>query len=139
MLPEFIAHSQIFLTNTLHNFHEPCCRELSLQCDMMVVFVLKQMKQLISFELESTYILHLYLPDSAATWLLESEFQDASQHTPPGAPWIADPFVDRGGGYSRSICENRQFETSKTRVEGRKLKHRRFSVFEACPGLSKMV
>ena len=87
---------------------------------MMVVFVLKQMKQFISFELESTYILHSYLPDSAATWRLEPEFRDPSQHTPSGAPRIAEPFVDRGGGHSGSIFERRYVERSKTRVEGRK-------------------
>ena len=69
---------------------------------MMVVFVLTQMKQLISFQFESNDILHSYLPDSAANWRLEPEFQDASQHTPPGsatrAPRIANPFVDKSGG-----------------------------------------
>ena len=61
-----------------------------------------------SIEIESTDILH-----SVATWRLEPEFQDASQP------------ATRGATVSRSIClhsESRKFETSKTRVEGRKSK-----------------
>ena len=98
-----------FLPNTLHNFREvieqPCCRYFSLQCDMKVVFVLKQMKQLKNIDIESRssqQISYILLPPGD----LNPNFRTLA-NPPPGAPRIADPFVDKGGGNSRSICESR--------------------------------
>ena len=79
---------------------------------MMVVFVLKQMKQLILRERshdrasrsESTDILH-----TATTWRLEPEFQDASLPSTKGA--TVHLLTQR---------KSKKFDTSKTRVEGRK-------------------
>ena len=95
---------------------------------MMVVFVLTQMKQLILRERshgqasgsESTYILH-----SAATWRLEPESQDASQTATRGAKLTQRK--------SKQSLKHRKLELKD------EIKHRRFCVFEACSGLSKMV
>ena len=99
---------------------------------MMVVFVLKQMKQLILRERshdrasrsESTDILH-----SAATWRLESEFQDASQPATRGA--TVHLLTKRKS--------NKKFVTSKTRVEGRKSKIDDFAYLRLALGFPKMV
>ena len=64
---------------------------------MMVVFVLKQTKQLIT--IESNDILHSHLPDDSGDLNPSFRTLAATRHqgAPPGAPRIA-ALVDRGGG-----------------------------------------